>query len=901
MAAYVVKQTARARRSAVSADTPILESKITVPNVPDWAVQRPRVTKLIAEGTRWCPLTVVTGPAGAGKTMTLALWAAAEPGPVAWVSLEDFDIRPRVFWSYLIAALCRAAVAVPGALPAAPRGRSGDHEFLLRLASALAAQNPPVTLVLDDFHVLTEPKVLDGLDFLLRNVGPSLRVVLCSRMDPQLPLHRYRLAGQLAEIRASHLAFSIAEAGLLMAQHGITLSVDSLESLTRRTEGWAAGLRLAALAMGTHPDPDLFVEELIAEDSALTGYLVEEVLSTQPPEVRDMLLSTSILEHVSAEAASELTGNEQAGRILLALAHANAFVQPVGRGRYRYHTLFGEVLRLKLRHEHPDRMASLHRRAARWYERNGPLTAAVRHAGQAGDWQLAASMVIDGLAISEIIEPRGSQSLADEFRGMSYSGAWTGPQPYLVCAAVELSAGRCESSAAALDAAEGILEGLPADQEAASRLAAAAIRLTASLRTGDLAAAAAAGDRAEVLVSRVPGDKLARHAEIRARVLSSRGAAQLWSGHLDEAARLLDSGVAAATAAGGKYERADCVGHLALVEALRGQLRRAVKLAAQATAAVKAEEERPAVQDPNSAALVALAWAHLERNELRKAGSRLTQARAALSASPDKLLSAVACLAAAISDLAEGHPRAAVEMVGQARRGWSVPPWLERRLTLVESHACAAAGDVRAALAAAGRSGLDDSLEAAVTLARVWVFAGDGKNAQRALTPVLAAGNGAPERVRLQAWLVDARLSYDSGDHARGRRSLGSALQLAEREQLRLPFAMERTWLRLVLQRDPALARAHRQLLGHGLASPGMAPASQATPAQLTPVIVEQLSEREREVLGHMSEMLTTAEVASELYISTNTVKAHLKSIYRKLGAAHGREAVRRGRQLGLI
>jgi LuxR family maltose regulon positive regulatory protein len=169
------------------------------------------------------------------------------------------------------------------------------------------------------------------------------------------------------------------------------------------------------------------------------------------------------------------------------------------------------------------------------------------------------------------------------------------------------------------------------------------------------------------------------------------------------------------------------------------------------------------------------------------------------------------------------------------------------------------------------------------------------------LAPALAADSGAPERVRLQAWLVDARLSYDSGDSARGRRSLAAALRLGEREQLRLPFAMERTWLRLVLRRDPALARAHQRLLGPGLASPGPAPASQATTAQAVPVIVEQLSEREREVLRSMAGMLTTAEVASELHISINTVKTHLKSIYRKLGATHCHGAVRRGRQLGLI
>jgi LuxR family maltose regulon positive regulatory protein len=402
---------------------PVLASKITAPGVPGWAVPRPRITRLIAEGTRWCPLTVVTGPAGAGKTMALALWAAAEPGPVAWVCLDDYDNRPGVFWSYVIAALRRAGISVPRALPTAARGQAADHLFLLRLASALAAQNPPVTLAVDDLHLLTEPRLLDGLDFVLRNVGTGLRLVVASRTDPLLPLYRYRLAGELAEIGASDLAFSTAEAGLLMAQHGSTLSADSLERLTRRTEGWAAGLRLAAISMDTHRDPDRFVTELITEDSALTSYLVEEVLNTQPPQVREVLLATSILEQVSADAASELAGNEQAGRILPALAHANAFVQPAGHGWYRYHPLLAEVLRLKLRREYPDRVATLHRRAARWYERNGSLTDAVRHAAQAGDWPLAAGMVIGGLAISEIIEPRDSPSLADEFRGMPHADA----------------------------------------------------------------------------------------------------------------------------------------------------------------------------------------------------------------------------------------------------------------------------------------------------------------------------------------------------------------------------------------------------------------------------------------------------------------------------------------------
>jgi LuxR family maltose regulon positive regulatory protein len=909
MAARVGNQAAtRTRRPAMSVGDPILASKITTPSVPDWAVPRPRITKLIAEGTRRCPLTLVTGPPGAGKTMALALWAAAEPGTVAWVGLDEFDNRPGVFWSYVVAALRRSGVAVPKTLRAAEREQVGDEGFLLRLAAALAAQDPPVTLVLDDLHLLTEPRVLQGLDFVLRNVGPSLRLAASSRMDPLLPLHRYRLAGELTEIRASDLAFSTSEAGLLLAQHGLTLSADLLESLTRRTEGWAAGLRLAAISLGAHPDPGQFVKELIAEDRALTGYLVDEVLNVLSPEVREVLLSTSILDHVSADAAVELTGNERAAGIMTALVRANAFIQPLGSGRYRYHTLFGEVLRLKLRREHPDRLVALHQRAARWCQRNGLLTGAVRHAAQAGDWPLAAGLVIDGLAIGQVIEPRGDHCLAEEFASMPPGQAWTGPQPHLVEAAMALSASRHQSSASALNAADGILERLPADQEAASRLAAAVIRLIASLRTGDLKAAGAAAAHAELLVSRVPGGKLGR--DIRGRVRSGRAAVELWSGHLDEAARVLGAvsvlevarvpeiGSAAEAASGGEDQRADCAGLLALVEALRGRLRRAAELAGQAI--LVADEHRLPGWNPNPAALMALAWVHLERNDLREARSCLKQADAGLAASPDKLIGAVAYLAAASVALAEGRAPAAAQIIGRARSGWPVPVWLDQQLSLVESRACGAAGDIKAALAAAERVGRGTSLEAAVTLAHAWATAGDGDNARLALAPALAAGSGAADRVRVQAWLVDAQLSYASGDRARGRRSFASALRLAEPEQLRLPFAAEHGWIGPALQRDPELAAAHRSLLVPAVLHEQL-PAPARAPDQAPILVVEPLTEREREVLRHVSGMLNTAEVASEMYISVNTVKTHLRSIYRKLAAAHRAEAVRRARQLQLI
>ena len=875
---------------------PILTAKITAPGVPDWAVPRRRITELIAQGTRWCPLTVLTGPAGTGKTMALALWAAAAPGPVTWVSLDKFDNRPGVFWSYVVAALRQSGVAVPS--PPVTWGRPGDDVFLLRLTAALAVQDRPVTLVLDDLHLLTEPAVLKGLDFLLRNVGAGLRLAVTSRMDPLLPLYRFRVAGQLAEIRASDLAFGVDEAGLLLARHGCTLTADMVESLTQRTEGWAAGLRLAAISLGAHPDPGQFVTELAAENSALTGYLVDEVLNAQPPEVRDVLLCTSILEQFSADAAASLAGDERAAGMVRALAHANAFVQPMGSGRYRYHTLFGEVLRLKLRREYPGRVVELHRRAARWYAQNGLLTDAVRHAARAGDWPLAAEMVIDQMAIAQIIEPRPDRCLAEEFAGMPSGQAWTGPQPHLILAAVALSAGQPERCAVALDTADGILERFPADQEAACRLAAAVIRLTASLRAGDPLAAASAASCAELMLSRIPVGKLARHPDLPRRVRSGRRAIGLWSSDLDEAARVLEAVAAAPATGGGEYEPANSAAYLALVEALRGRLHRAAGLAHQAARA--ADEQRPPGQNPNPAALVALAWVHLQRHEPREMHSCLKQADAALGVSPDKLIGAAGCLVAAGAALADGHAEAAAHIITRTRSGWPVPVWLDQQLNLVESRACAAAGDTQAALTAAERAGGATSLAAAVTFAHATAAAGDSESARHALAALVAADSSAPDQIRLQAWLMDAQLSYTDGDIARSRRSLASALRLAEREQLRLPFVAERSWLRPLLRRDPELAAAHRHLLAPALGHEQLPPPRRASD-EATVLVVEPLTEREREVLMHLSRMLTTAEVASEMYISVNTVKTHLRNIYRKLAADHRRGAVRRARQLKLI
>jgi LuxR family maltose regulon positive regulatory protein len=865
---------------------PVLISKITVPALPDWAVPRLRIAAIMAESTR-APLTMVTGPPGAGKTMAIALWAAtrASRGPCAWMTVDDYDNRPRVFWSYVTAALRSAGVQVAPLSPAMAGANDVDHSFLVRLASDLATQDPPVTLVLDDLHLLTAPAALDGLAYVLRNAAPGLRLIGASRMDPLLPLHRYRLAGELAEIRAGDLAFSVTESAQLLAQHGIALPDPVIESLTRRAEGWAAGLRLAAISLEGHPDPEQFVKEFAAEDSSITGYLVEEVLDAQPAPVRDLLLRTSILTQVSADIADELTDDADAARTLPELARTNAFIQSVGHGRYRYHSLFGSVLRLKLRREYPAQVRDLHRQAAEWYWRNGSLGEAVRHAAGSDDWRFAARIVIDELAIGQLIDPRGPQPLTDDFRRMPPGAE---PEVLLVAAAMELARSDGQPDGTALGAAEAILARQPAGEDPPAGLAAALVRAALSRRSGDHAAAAGAAARAEELLADIPAAQLARHPGVRIEVLTGRGMAELWAGDFGHAAGTFR---AASKAAGpdSRLERVDCLGNLALAEALQGHLTRAGGLA----------DEARTGQSAGPAAPLALAFVHLDRGEFQQARTQLKVAEEALRLRPDPLTDALARSVAVRYALAEGHARPARGMLARARAAGPVPGWLDHQMVLLESSACAAEGAIQAAVAAAEGAAPQSDLDAAVTLAQTWLAAGNPDAARRALAAVRAGADEAPDYARVEAWLLDARLSYRGDDRAQGYRSLEQALRLASAEQLRLPFILGRAWIRPVLRQDPRLAREYQSLLKPTVIGPGQA--LPPPPGDAAPLIVEQLSQREREVIKHVSAMMSTAEIAAEMYISVNTVKTHLKSIYRKLSADHRRDAVRRARQLHLV
>jgi LuxR family maltose regulon positive regulatory protein len=891
-----------ADQQSAETEPPLLATKLTVPAISLRVVSRPRLLALLDDGAQQL-LTLVSASAGAGKTTLLAAWSSEgqRPGPAAWLSLDPGDNEPARFWTHALGALGRSgAVPANSALRSlAPRPGS-EKTFLPLLVRGLAELPTPVVLILDDVQELTDASMLQELEFLLRHAPPQLRLVLATRVDPPLlPLQRLRISGQLAQLRQADLAFTTAEVADLLAacDHQPKLSEDDLALLQARTEGWAAGLRLAALSLQDQPDPHRFVTEFAGDDQSIADYLVGEVLDRQPEELRSFLLRTCIVEELDGDLADALTGGHDGEWTLARLAQANTFVQALGsRGRsYRYHQLFAELLRCELRRKAPGQVAELHRRAAHWYASRGRVIDAIEQALTAGDGREAADMMVaHGLSLLL----RGEAATLDHLGGrLPAELVQSDPELALLVAADGIMSADHETASAHLRLAQQ-REGL-VDQDRRGRfvMLLAVLRSAVAWPVGDLDEVLAAGH--EALAVLAPAGACGGD-DGRAVTLSNLGAAELWAGDLDAAEVHLRDGQAVALRAGLGSLQLSCMSQLAVLHAMRGALGQALRLGTSAVELAAQHGWSSSVQAAGS--YLALAWVHYQRDDLVEASRYLDQAAVIPEVDLQPVKLAMAILQARLQR-ARGDMAGALATLASARRnltGWRPPAHLWRWLILTEAELHSAGGPTQPArelLETLDQSVPLDAGEAAV-LARMQLAEDDPTGAAVTLASCLDGAAPSDRVAPVEAWLVDALASDTLADRDRAAASLERALTLAEREGCRRSFldagAAARSLLARYRHRVPSCWSYLDDLLQASAESAWMAPSS-------PPALIEQLTERERTVLRYLPSLMTYEEIASDLYVSVNTVKSHAHGVFRKLGVSGRRQAVRSARELRLL
>jgi len=846
-------------------------------------------------------ITLLSAPAGSGKTVLLRSWieTAGLGERTAWVSVERDERDEQRFWLSVVEAL-RGAVGVQGPIEdLAPTPEFDGEAVVERIASGAHSLDEPVLLVIDDLHQLLEPRALAQLELLLARRPPQLRVILSTRHDPTLGLHRYRLAGELTEVRATDLRFKLDETRELLAAAGIALSDSALGSLLARTEGWVAGLRLAALSLAGHPDPERFVAEFSGSERTVADYLFAEVLQRQPDTVRQLLLRTSILERVNGPLADRVVGAAGSERILLELEDANAFVFSMDRGRswFRYHHLFTELLRLELRRTEPDSIPGLHHAAAEWYAEHGFVIDAIKHAQTATDWRFAAdligqngfSLALDGsfATMRALLEAFPTEALAN-------------PELAAFLAYGEVIRPALDTAASYIAVAERHASEVPEARRHVVEAMLATTRLTLARWRGDYGTALREVQPMLEPVEVETVSDVAAANDVRAVALMTLGIVELWAGAGDDAERHLREALELARRNGRPYVEMGCLGHLA-VAAGRHSLTGSRELAAQT---LEIMEKFGWMAEPIAPMVLATMGAvDVWQGRFDDAQSWLDRAEQALRPNAEPAKGLLVRYARGIQHLGQGLLGKAVADFVEVRRLQSLmvtPDPLAIQARALQVQALVRLGDVPAARAALATAADDERAygETQAALASILLAERDARAAADVLGTVLT---GTTHVVRdaslINALLLDA-LAHDMlGDSRAAEDDVERALDLAEPDALILPFVV--TPARDLLERHPRHRTAHAALLANIL---DVLAGSPVRPRRgELPELQEALTESEIRVLRYLPSNLSAPEIAAEVFLSTSTVKTHMRHIYEKLGAHKRTEAVDRARELGLL
>ena len=847
-------------------------------------------------------MTLISAPAGSGKTTLLRAWANG-PGQryrraVVQVPRDQQDAQQ--FWIAVRTAI-RQASGTPGGgeQPAAtPDFNTGG--IVDRVRAELGEHSDRTFLVIDDLHELTSPEALTQLTRLLEELPEQVHAILATRRNLPLRLHRLRLAGDLAEIRTADLRFSQRETDEFLTVSGIALSEAGAAKLHQRTEGWAAGLRLAEISLASSPDPERFVAEFSGSSRTVAEYLLAEMLEGQPAEVQQLLLRTSLLDRVNGELADLLTDHAGSEGILLDLEDANAFVVSLDPARswFRYHHLFADLLRLELRRRLPEQLPALHRLAAGWFGRHGEIIDAIRHTQAAGDWSDAARLLADhsfGLTLDG-----QAQTIQTLLRAFPPGAVSEGPDLPLARATSELAQGRLDEAAAHLAVAESSIAATAADRRYRLEVTTAALRLSLARKRGHLAGVV---DQVRFLASPIAGqsdEDIALVSDLRVVALMNLGIVEAWSLASPDSLRHLQEGADLARRIGRPYLEVACLAELAFASKIepfattRRRCREAIALAEQ-----HGWGSEPVI----SPALVNLAGALTWVGEFDEAEHWLRRAACALETDTGPLIRLLLHLGNGMlfagrqmHHLALAEYRAAEDLQVQLEGSHA----LARLLTSWRLATQARLGQVseaRASLAA-----LDDGMAGSgeIDNARAVICLAEG-NPAAALAAVHEVRNGSAPTIGyvtvVEANLLAALAYRELGDRPAAIAATESALALSEADRLVLPFAT--TGSLELLEALPRHETAHTALL---IDIVEVIRGSSAAPVNEPSLVeIDQLSPSELRVLRYLPTNLSRPEIARELSVSVNTVNTHIRSIYAKLQVQGRSSAVQRAREMRLL